>query len=142
MRKVLFIEDDLVSATGYDRLFRTHGFQVEVARDGAAGLERLVAFQPDAVVLDLMLPKVGGLDVLCAIRSDKVYHDVPVVVLTGACLPVIVERAIKMGANYVFDKVNHKPLAIIQVLHDLLRTTSSNSLVVPTQSGNPDAFFG
>jgi CheY-like chemotaxis protein len=142
MRKVLFIEDDPIAATGYHRLLRTHGFDVELAKDGAAGLERLVILKPDAVILDLMLPKVGGLDVLRAIRACEDYRLTPVLVLTGACLPVIVEEAMKIGANQVFDKVNARPLELIQLLHDLLRTTSSSSLVVPTKSGNPDAVFG
>ena len=139
VKKILIIEDDLIVGTVYKRFLEAHDFIVELARDGADGLERLVEFRPDAVMLDLMLPKISGLEVLRAIRAMDEYYNLPVIVLTAACLPAFIEQALEAGANRIFDKANDKPLAITGALHDLLRTTSDYRLVAPTKSGNPDA---
>ncbi|HWN93802.1 MAG TPA: response regulator [Methylomirabilota bacterium] len=141
MKKVLVIEDDLVAATGYGRLLQANGFAVASVRDGAAGLRQLAVFRPDAVILDLMLPKVSGLDVLRAIRADSAFRELPILMVTNACLPIFVSEALEAGANRIFDKSNDTALAIIGVLHDLLRTSSDSRLVVPTNTGNPDICF-
>ncbi len=139
VKKILIIEDDLIVGTVYKRFLEAHEFIVELARDGAAGLEALASFRPDAVLLDLMMPKVSGLEVLRNIRSKDAFRELPVLVLTAACVPAFVEKAIAAGANRVFDKANDKPLAISGALHDLLRTTSDHRLLAPSQSGNPDS---
>jgi CheY-like chemotaxis protein len=139
MKRILIVEDDMVAATAYERLLQAHGFAVEVARDGAEGLERLASSVPDAVVLDLMMPKVNGLEVLKKIRAHETHSQLPVLVLTSACVPALVEMARTAGATQVFDKANDKPLALIGLLHDLLHTTSDSHLVVLTKNGNPDS---
>ena len=133
------IEDDPVVAVVYQRFLTAHGFETEVARDGAAGLQCLLTYQPDAVLLDLMMPKVNGLGVLASIRSDPSLADVPVVVMTAAAVPSLVKMAKDAGAHRVFDKSNDKPLAVVNYLHDLLGTTSDSSLVALSKSGNPDS---
>lgn len=139
MKRILIIEDDPVAGTGYRNILRTHGFEVEVVRDGALGLERLVEFESDAVLLDLMLPKMNGLAVLKAIRAQEAYRHLPVLVLTSASIPTLVEQALQAGANRVFDKANDKPLAVIGVFQDLLHTTSDPALISITKTGNPAA---
>jgi two-component system, chemotaxis family, sensor kinase CheA len=139
MKRILFVEDDPVAAAAYRRFLGAHDFEIEVASDGAAGLERLSTYAADAVVVDLMMPKMNGLAMLTAIRNDPRWRELPVIMLTAAAVPMLVKRAEDAGANRVFDKANDKPLAIVNLLHDLLRTTSDPHLVAPTKSGNPDA---
>ena len=139
MKKVLIIEDDQIVGTVYERFLRAHGFEVEIARDGAAGLEQIPVFQPDAVLLDLMMPKMGGLEVLRRIRLEDAWRELPVIVMTAANLPAFTEQAAAIGATRIFDKANHKPLAVTELLHDLLHTTSDASLISISKSGNPDA---
>ena len=133
------IEDDPVVAVVYQRFLTAHGFQADIARDGVAGLEKLSKYRPDAVLLDLMMPRVNGLAVLASIRSDPSLAGLPVVVMTAAAVPLMVKMAIEGGANRVFDKSNDKPLAVVNYLHDLLHTTSNSNLVGLTKSGNPDS---
>lgn len=139
MKKILIIEDDPVAGTGYRNFLQSHGFQVQVVGDGATGLERLTEFAPDAVLLDLMLPKLNGLGVLKAIRAQEAYQHLPVLVLTSASIPTLVEQALLAGANRVFDKANDKPLAVVGVFHDLLHTTSDPALISISKTGNPAA---
>ena len=133
------IEDDPIVAVVYERFLKAHGFETEVARDGEAGLQSLLKCRPDAVLLDLMMPKVNGLAVLASIRSDPSLAAVPVVVMTAAAIPLLIKMAQDGGAHRVFDKSNDKPLAVVNYLHDLLGTTSDSKLVSLTKSGNPDS---
>src|SRR6185436_7438300 len=133
---ILMIEDDPVVAVVYQRFLTAHGFQVDIARDGVAGLEALIKCRPDAVLLDLMMPRVNGLAVLAAIRSDPNLFGLPVVVLTAAAVPPLIKMAKDGGAHRIFDKSNDKPLAVVNYLHDLLGTTSDPGLVGLTKSGN------
>ncbi|HEY0552117.1 MAG TPA: response regulator [Verrucomicrobiae bacterium] len=141
MKKVLLIDDDVVVIHMYSAVLKTHGFVVESATNGAAGLALLLLSRPDAVLLDLMMPKINGLGVLKSIREKAEFADLPVLVMTAAAIPAMVDLARTAGATRIFDKANDKPLKVVQALHDLLRTTSDSSLVAITKSGNPDAVF-
>ncbi len=139
VKRILMVEDDPIVAIVYERFLKAHGFETKVARDGSAGLQCLLDYRPDAVLLDLMMPKINGFGVLASIRSDPSLADVPVVVMTAAAIPSLVKMAKDGGAHRVFDKSNDKPLAVVNYLHDLLGTTSDPSLVGLTKSGNPDS---
>ena len=59
------------------------GFRVAAAADGEEGIKQLFASRPDALVLDLMLPGINGLEILREVRAEPTTHDVPVLVLTA-----------------------------------------------------------
>src|SRR5262245_51060208 len=104
MKKILVIEDDPVMAHVCQRLLAKHEFAVEVASDGAKGLERLNEYKPDLVLLDVMMPKTNGIEVLTRLRAQEAFRNLPVIVLTNACVPSLVEQAQKAGATHVLDK--------------------------------------
>ena len=130
MKKILLIEDDPIVGTVYRRFLEAHGFAVGVATDGAKGLEQIPDFQPDALILDLMLPKLGGMAVLMTLRAQEAYRDLPIVVLTNAAVPAFVEQALQAGANHVFDKAKDPPAAILGGLQRLLEC---NAPVISTK---------
>ena len=126
--KFLIVDDFPTMRRIIKNLLKELGYKnFEEADDGAMGLERLTEFAPDAVLLDLMMPKLNGFAVLKAIRAQEAYHHLPVLVLTSASIPTLVEQALLAGANRVFDKANDKPLAVVGVFHGarriLLRAT-------------------
>jgi CheY-like chemotaxis protein len=139
IKKVLIIDDDPIVAVIYERFLRAHGFTVASARDGAASLELVRTVRPDAVLLDLMMLKVSGVNVVRSIRAEPALAQLPVLVMTAAAVPILVEQALTAGATRVFDKANDKPLAVVGALHDLLGTSSDSQLVGVTKSGNPDS---
>jgi CheY-like chemotaxis protein len=128
MKKILIIEDDPVVGTIYQRFLEKQGFATDLARDGAKGLEQLAVFEPDAVLLDLMMPKMGGFAVLNTLRAQEQYRDLPVIVLTNACVPAFIDQATKAGANHVVDKSTVTPLAITELLYASLKMGSENGL--------------
>src|SRR5437667_11189161 len=79
--KILIIEDDPALLRGLKDNFEARGYQVRTANDGQKGLAAILQEPPDAVVLDLMLPKVNGFEVCCAARSRRLH--IPIIMLTA-----------------------------------------------------------
>ena len=71
MKKILIIEDDTIVAHVYRSRLEKEGFEVDIAADGQAGYYRLYEMKPDALLLDLMLPKLNGIDLLKKIRATR-----------------------------------------------------------------------
>jgi len=131
MKRILLIEDDPVVRSVYQRYLQSNGFSVEVAINGEEGLVKLTTVQPDAVIVDVMMPKLGGVAVIRSLRAQDTFCSIPVVVLTNAVIPAFVEEARAAGANHVFDKARHSPPAVGALLHRLLNTVPE-----PQQTGN------
>jgi CheY-like chemotaxis protein len=120
MKKILVIEDDPVVGTVYQRFLQSHGLATDVCRDGVIGLDRVRTFQPDAVLLDMMMPKMGGIDVLKRLRADDNWKSLPVIVFTNAAIPAFVDQATAAGANHVVDKGKASPTLVLGLLQRLL----------------------
>jgi DNA-binding response OmpR family regulator len=80
MARVLIVEDDAAIGEVLQRSLQIEGYEVAVAPDGVAALERAYDFNPDAVILDLGLPRLDGIDVAKRIRKDS---DIPILMLTA-----------------------------------------------------------
>src|SRR5689334_12206666 len=128
MKKILIVEDDPVAALALQRLLEMHGYVVEVASNGAKGLDRLLAFEPDAVLLDLHMPTLGGFVVLKTIRGDRPSCQLPVLVLTSHCTPEFETKALAAGANHVLDKSKVKPSEILSLLQGELGAAPTNRI--------------
>src|SRR5712691_10360247 len=82
--RVLFVEDDPAVAQMYRLKLELDGYQVEVAPDGELALQMARREPPDIIFLDIRLPKLGGLDVLEALRADPKTQKLPVVILSSS----------------------------------------------------------
>ena len=120
MKKLLIIEDDAIVAGVYRKLFEKEGYEVEVAPDGQAGFFRIHETKPDAVLLDLMLPKIDGMDILKKIRAQRAFENLPVIVFTNSYLPEMVQSALKAGAHRVFHKSSVAPREITRAVNEAL----------------------
>jgi CheY-like chemotaxis protein len=127
MKKVLIIEDDPIVAHVYRSRLENEGFQVDVAADGQAGYYRLFEMKPDALVLDLMLPKLNGIDLLKKIRATREFEKLPVVVFTNAYVANMIHESLSAGASGVYNKSTATPRQIIDVLNNLLSPEQAQS---------------
>jgi DNA-binding response OmpR family regulator len=121
MPKVLIVEDDGAMATALKDGFAFEGYDVELARDGEAGLKLAREAAPDVVVLDVMLPKMNGLDVCKRLRAEG--STVPIVMLTARGQEIDKVLGLKLGAD---DYVT-KPFGFMELMarvEALLRRTS------------------
>ena len=96
--RVLFVEDDPAVAQMYRLKLELDGYQVEVATDGEVALTMARSEPPDIIFLDIRLPKLGGLEVLEALRADPKTQAVPVVILSSHSEKELVERGARLGA--------------------------------------------
>lgn len=100
---ILIVEDSRFLRLSNERALTKAGHNVISASDGEAGLRLAVERQPDLIILDMLLPKMSGQDVLRAIRANSDIRKTPVMVLTS--LPQANEdRLLKEGATAYFEK--------------------------------------
>jgi DNA-binding response OmpR family regulator len=136
MKKILIIEDDQIVANIYRNKFSIEGFTVEIAHDGHSGLETIRSFQPDAVILDLMLPKITGVELMKKVRAEPDYQKLPIIVFSNTYLTNMVQEAWKAGATKCLSKANCSPKQLIEVV----RGTLASNEPAPTQPApSPDS---
>jgi len=95
-QKILLADDDPDSLEGLRALLEAWGYEVEIARDGRAALERMPVVCPSAVITDVVMPRMTGLELLEAIRRDR--SAVPVIVMTAHGTVEARRHAAAMGA--------------------------------------------
>lgn len=127
MKKVLIIEDDPIVAHIYRTRLEKEGYAVETCADGQAGFYRIHEFHPDGVLLDLMLPKMNGIDILKKIRAQGQFAQIPIVVFTNAYVPNMIQESFSAGASQVFNKATLTPRQILDALHLLLNGGGSDT---------------
>jgi two-component system response regulator MprA len=107
--KVAIIEDDMAIVQMYRTKFENEGYEVATAPDGAAGLDLIDTFQPDIILLDLMMPNMNGLDMLKQLRSQAAGRDAKVVVLTNMGDTETATKVYKMAADDYIVKAEMTP---------------------------------
>ncbi|TAK97249.1 MAG: response regulator [Verrucomicrobia bacterium] len=130
MKKILLIEDDQIVANIYRNKLSVEGYQVEVALDGEVGLEMVKSYRPDVVILDLMLPKLTGVELMKMIRAEKDFEKTPVIVFSNTYLTNMVQEAWKAGATKCLSKANCTPRQVL----DVVRSTVGGGLPVAEQT--------
>jgi DNA-binding response OmpR family regulator/HPt (histidine-containing phosphotransfer) domain-containing protein len=145
MKKVLIIEDDPIVAHIYKTRLERETYEVEVATDGQDGVKQMNECTPDAVMLDLMLPRMNGVDVLKKIRSRSEFQNTPVIVFTNAYVPTMINEAYQAGATQVFNKATLTPRQIIDALHTAIYSENpdfSNSGAAPHPAAGGESAAG
>lgn len=117
MTDVLIVEDEPAILESLQFILTRNGWTVEVARDGEAALEAVWKRKPKMLILDIMLPKKSGLDVLKAIRSHAATKDTAVVVLTARGQQYDRQLAMELNA----DSFITKPYANSEVIAEVRR---------------------
>src|SRR6266480_596599 len=120
MKKVLIVEDDSIVAHIYKTRLEKEGYEVEIAPDGQSGFYRIHEFEPDAVLLDLMLPKMNGVEILKKIRAQAKFVKIPIIVFTNAYVANMINESFVAGATMVFNKATLTPRQIIDSLHNAI----------------------
>lgn len=137
MKKLLIIEDDQIVANIYRNKFSVEGFQVEVALDGDAGLNTIRSFRPDAVILDLMLPKMTGVELMKKIRAEPDYQDLPVIVFSNTYMTNLVQEAWKAGATKCLSKANCSPRQVIEIVRSAISNNGPQGVSAAPPSPAP-----
>lgn len=131
MKKILLIEDDQIVANVYRNKLAVEGYKAEVAPDGDAGLRVMQAFQPDLIILDLMLPTITGVEVIKQIRSEKNFAKTPVIVFSNTYLTNLIQDAWRAGASKCLSKASCSPKDFMNIVR---QTIGSSGAMTQTQT--------
>lgn len=118
-KKILLVEDELFINDLYSRTIAQAGFEVLSAIDGAEGLEKAKQM-PDLILLDIMLPKLNGLEVLARLKADPVMKKIPVILLTNLGQEDVVTKAFQLGAQGYLMKMRILPTDIVKEINKFL----------------------
>ncbi|MBL7150156.1 MAG: response regulator [Candidatus Pacebacteria bacterium] len=107
MKKILFIEDESALQKTLGEVLRQEGFEIIPALDGETGLTMAKTKKPDLILLDLILPKLHGLEVLKQLKEDPGTKGIPVIILTNIEGIGHVDKAIELGATTYLVKAQY-----------------------------------
>lgn len=121
MSKVILIEDDELFVKMYQKKFNREGIDLEVAYNGEDGFNKIKELKPSLVILDLMMPKMGGVEVLRKLRDDAELKDIPVIVMTNLNTgSEEVKEAMSFGVKETVLKTDVTPEQIVGVVRKYL----------------------
>ncbi|OGM22803.1 hypothetical protein A2961_02150 [Candidatus Woesebacteria bacterium RIFCSPLOWO2_01_FULL_39_21] len=120
MSRILIIEDDPLLSKMYKTKFTSEGFEVETAEDGEIGLKIAMEGKPDFVILDIMMPKLSGIEFLKRLRQNQVGADVPVIVLSNLSEKKEMEEARRLGVKEYLIKSSLTPKDIVEKVKEYL----------------------
>ena len=113
-KKILMIEDEEIMIDLLQRKIAQEGYEISVARNGEEGLAAMKEKKPDLVLLDIIMPKMGGFEVMEKMQKDKDLKKIPVIVISNSGQPVEIDRAQKMGAEDWLIKTQFDPKEVIE----------------------------
>ena len=117
MSKILLVEDDTLFVKMYQKKFAHEGLELEAAYDGEEALEKVKTAKPDLIILDLMLPKMAGSEVLEKVRQNTETANIPVIVLTNlSSSEDEVSRCIELGAKETLLKTDVTPDKVVELV--------------------------
>ncbi|EKD46808.1 MAG: response regulator [uncultured bacterium] len=120
MTKILIIEDDAVLQGALGSYLVAEGFEVKSAGDGEIGIQMALTEKADLILLDIVLPKKDGYEVLKEIRANESTKHTPIVLLTNLGSISDVERALELGATTYLVKADYKLEEVTAKIKEIL----------------------
>lgn len=113
-KKILFIEDESAIQKTFGDVFKQEGYKTMSALDGEIGLKLAKSEKPDLILLDLVLPKINGFDVLKQLKKNEQTKNIPIIILTNLGNIEDIEKAIELGATTYLVKTNYTLKEVIE----------------------------
>lgn len=120
-KKILLIEDDPFISDIYITNLRNSGFEVSLASDGESGMAQIKKGGIDLILLDLLLPKIDGFEILKKMKEESSLKKIPVIILTNLGEKENIEKGLKLGAVDYLIKVNFSPREVIEKIKEHLK---------------------
>jgi len=113
-KKILIIEDETIMLDLLRRKLTSEGYEVSSAKDGEEGLSKMKEGGVDLVLLDIIMPRMGGLEVMEKMQEDNELKKIPVIVISNSGQPVEIDKARRLGARDWLVKTEFDPQAVIE----------------------------
>lgn len=120
MQKILIVEDDNILSKAINTALQTEGYKTMTAMDGVEALEKVTKFKPDLILLDLLMPKKSGEEVLADLKRDSDTKDIPVLIATVKSETESIGRCIELGARGYFIKAHYTLAEIVEQVKKVL----------------------
>ena len=121
MKKILFIEDEATLQKTFGDVLQQKGYKVINALDGEIGLRLAKSEKPDLILLDLILPRIHGFDVLKRLKQDPETKAIPIIVLTNLEGIQDIDKVIELGATTYLVKTQYKIEEVIEKIKKILQ---------------------
>jgi len=118
--KILLVEDDSFLLGMYATKFELNGYKVVMAEDGEKAVRAAVKELPDIILLDIVLPKLNGFEVLKKLKAEPATAKIPVILLTNLSQRSEIEQGLKMGAEDYLIKAHFMPSEVAEKIKKVL----------------------
>lgn len=119
--KILLVEDDTFLLGMYATKFELDGFKVIMAEDGEKAIRAALKELPDIILLDIILPKLNGFEVLKQLKLEPTTAEIPVILLTNLSQKDEIEQGLKIGAEDYLIKAHFMPSEVVEKIKKILK---------------------
>ena len=126
--RILIVEDDPLMSRMYQKIFTFESYEVVMAGDGQEGLDKAREVVPTLILLDVMMPKLNGLQVLEKLKEDPKTKSIPVIMLTNLAGQQDAEGALAKGAIKYIIKSEHDPKEVADMVKEILAGYTRNDV--------------
>lgn len=138
MAKVLIVDDEEILRRIYSDRLTFEGYTVETAADGEEALQKMGANTPNLILLDILMPKLNGLQVLEQMNANPTLKAIPVIVLSNVANDENIKKALALGARDYLLKTNFSPNEIITKIKALIESGGEKSYRISPRDGYGD----
>lgn len=120
MQKILIIEDEKVLLDVLENKLKKEGYEVIIAENGVEGLEKIKKEKPSLILLDILMPKMNGFEVMEAMERNPDISKIPVIIISNSGQPLEIARALKLGAKDYLVKAEFDPQEVLTKVKKIL----------------------
>lgn len=113
-KKILLVEDEQLVINLLEKKLTQEGYEISVAKDGIEGLEKMKETQPDLVLLDIVMPRMGGIEVMEEMDKDEDLKKIPVIIISNSGQPVELDKAKRLGVKDWLIKTEFNPQEVLE----------------------------
>jgi len=125
---ILIVEDDPLMSRMYQKIFMFEKYDVAMAANGEEGLEKARQVKPTIILLDIMMPKMNGLQVLDKLKADPDTKGIPVIMLTNLAGEKDAENALLKGAVKYIVKSEYEPKRVVEMVKEIIAAHSRDDV--------------
>jgi DNA-binding response OmpR family regulator len=122
---LLIVEDDSDLADMYSTKFKSSGFSVDIAHNGAEGYAMMKAEQPDLVLMDMLMPELSGIEAVRKAKADESVRHIPIIMLTNQSDDADLKAALEAGAHSYILKADLTPAEVVDKIKAILLSDKS-----------------
>ncbi len=127
-KKILVVEDDIVLRDVLKEKLAQKGYAVFAVEDGEQALRHIADDKPDLILLDILMPRKGGMEVMEELNQDEEFKQIPIIVISNSGQPVEVQRAKDLGAKEFLIKAVFDPNEVLEKVEKVLNETSMEAV--------------